>query len=364
MTKQRKSDRSTAPRGVLPRGRKSSRGQGRRRAPGIKIVVTPEAVKRLGYPRAAISAQLAAWCGFKGDRDGWLEISAKELAELTGLSESTICRTACQMVKDGQIEQVRRMTPHGEVKPLYRTMLDDFGIPLDLPAAAEDDLAEEPEDPESAPEEAESSPPNLGTSRVPQDEDPFYLRDKRTNPSPTPPTGGGTEQPSLFTPESAGASSPTEKKRATKGNAPSAAAAGELESFLRSWPAKRAQRGSKPAALKAWQKRRTMGYTPDEIARQAERYHAARQIYADRWGHEPQIMNVSTFLNSKFDLFDEPWTTEDAKRYWPAPDGQSWDQKTRDRADALVEIAEPTGDEVSDEEATETLNRIFGEGQW
>lgn len=115
---------------------------------------------------------------------------------------------------------------------------------------------------------------------------------------------------------------------------------GAYRAWLDRWP--KGNRGSVPAGLRAFSKAITAGAVMDDLDRQARNYQAARVAYHEAWAgvgsYWPTLMHCSTFLNGKRDMWDHEWGLDDL-RYWPAPQGWSWDDRPVTSHDAAgVEV--------------------------
>jgi len=134
-----------------------------------------------------------------------------------------------------------------------------------------------------------------------------------------------TDQLALFAPGFNGGDVPSidERRRAATG-ADQAMLTARFDLWWKHWPPGRS-RGDRQTALRAWRKAVKAGVPITELDRQQEHYLAARRLYRSLHSAEAPLMHGSTFLNSKRVQWDEPWSEQDVRAYWPPPRG--WDAK-------------------------------------
>lgn len=273
----------------------------------IDIALTPRLIAEFGASGAVVLKQIQYWGEYYG---GWFEASSWDLADYTGLGPDACRREVKKLVERGAVEKEIRVTGQGMQKCRYR--LSPVGRRLAIPPGRPGD----------------SAGPGPGDSARPT-----FSGDERKIIPPSPLEGGevepelsAPEQPGLFGPGAGGAVTVGERK---------ARAGGAVDDRIRgayaSWAGIRypkGDRGNRVKGERALAKAFREGATMAEIDRQTANYAAARVAFHDAWAHVgnywPALMNASTFLNGKRELFDEGWTREDL-RYWPAPAGWSWD---------------------------------------
>ncbi len=291
---------------------------------GVVVVVIPTEADRYGFRAAGVLNQIRFWCGFH--KTEWFEASSEDLADLTGIPPRAIRTEVGKLIDVGAIERRRNVGSHGEQKPSYRVLVS----PNEKPTVSAGADSVTPVDGSVTPGGADSVTPT-------------YVRDKEIS-SPHGPPKGGDLPPRLFAAgdPDGGCDGRASKKR--RAEVPDVAKAG-LVPLLDLYP-KGKRRGNVQAAERAFWKACQTGATSAEIEQQIGVYNRARGLYAEHWGVQAPLMNLSTFINSRERgrlEFTEEYTIEDVQARWPAPSGESWERgrskKRRTRAEILNEAS-------------------------
>ena len=89
-----------------------------------------------------------------------------------------------------------------------------------------------------------------------------------------------------------------------------------FEQFMELYP----RNNGEGPALRAFRARLSKGDTVEDILHRVHHYLAALDLYENIWlgDGRPQVMLPATFLNSKWDYFENPWDEDDVQ-FWPPP---------------------------------------------
>lgn len=290
---------------------------------GVYMSISREIVRECGANAAIVHQQVGWWIEHEDEHGppkgedrhaaGWFTGKSERLAEITGLKPDQVRLAMAKLLEAGLMEKRKIRAARTDHTCSYR--------PVDPWERADPDLGKNPNRSGDSPESRSGDSPESSMSS------------EISESTPLPPLEGGDVEPelsapgqaALFGPAGGGASTRAEKK-ARAGSATDIRVKGAYASWAERYP--KGNRGSRPAGERALAKAFRAGASLAEIDEQTARYAAARRAYHEAWAHVgnfwPSLMNASTFLNGKRELFDREWTREDL-RYWPAPAGWSWD---------------------------------------
>lgn len=216
------------------------------------------------------------------------------IADHLGVSRQTVSGWLSQLI-DAEWVSVERTMKRGNVYYL------NWRKPLDSA------MSRKPDIPETR---------DVKKTRQPMSKKPDMKKNhegEKTLTTPPTPPGGREQAGTLFDQGTVGG----DVTHASKIDPKSDFVAEMFERWWSSYPSQ-SSRGSKQAALRAWRKAmKRSGVTSQVMFARLVNYTLARQTFRDEHRQWPPLMNASTFINSKSEMFDVEWPLEECTGYWP-----------------------------------------------